>query len=101
MYVTFSLTVTNYNENNQHIAIIQGETELAVATLQRLGENVESYLKQLLFGTVRRSLRIQIAEEMKRYGYLGPYEWKILDDMSLIEVCRIHLSYFCGQCSAV
>ncbi|KAG4391449.1 hypothetical protein AAZX31_05G173100 [Glycine max] len=64
---------------------LKGETELAVATLQRLGENIESYLKQLLFGTVRRSLRIQIAEEMKRYGYLGPYEWKILDDMSLIE----------------
>ncbi|KAK7318518.1 hypothetical protein RJT34_03221 [Clitoria ternatea] len=64
---------------------LKGETELAVATLQRLGENIESCLKQLLFGTVRRSLRAQIAEEMKRYGYLGPYEWKILDDMSLIE----------------
>ncbi|XP_068470497.1 uncharacterized protein [Phaseolus vulgaris] len=64
---------------------LKGETELAVATLQRLGENIESCLKQLLFGTVRRSLRTQIAEEMKRYGYLGPYEWKILDDMSLIE----------------
>ncbi|KAK7358900.1 hypothetical protein VNO77_00841 [Canavalia gladiata] len=64
---------------------LKGETELAVATLQRLGENLESCLKQLLFGTVRRSLRVQIAEEMKRYGYLGPYEWKILDDMSLIE----------------
>ncbi|KAJ1412899.1 hypothetical protein SESBI_20049 [Sesbania bispinosa] len=64
---------------------LKGETELAVATLQRLGENIESCLKQLLFGTVRRSLRAQIAEEMKRYGYLGPYEWKILEDMSLIE----------------
>ncbi|KAK7399448.1 hypothetical protein VNO78_10630 [Psophocarpus tetragonolobus] len=64
---------------------LKGETELAVATLQRLGENIESCLKQLLFGTVRRSLRTQIAEEMKKYGYLGPYEWKILDDMSLIE----------------
>ncbi|CAJ1937955.1 unnamed protein product [Sphenostylis stenocarpa] len=64
---------------------LKGETELAVGTLQRLGENIESCLKQLLFGTVRRSLRTQIAEEMKRYGYLGPYEWKILDDMSLIE----------------
>nr|KYP67561.1 Spatacsin [Cajanus cajan] len=64
---------------------LKGETELAVATLQRLGENIESCLKQLLFGTVRRSLRTQIAEEMKRYGYLGPYEWKMLDDMSLIE----------------
>ncbi|XP_004504003.1 uncharacterized protein [Cicer arietinum] len=64
---------------------LKGETELAVATLQRLGENIEYCLKQLLFGTVRRSLRAQIAEEMKRYGYLGPYELKILEDMSLIE----------------
>ncbi|MED6158928.1 hypothetical protein PIB30_037567 [Stylosanthes scabra] len=64
---------------------LKGETELAVSTLQRLGENIESCLKQLLFGTVRGSLRAQIAEELKRYGYLGPYEWKILEDMSLIE----------------
>lgn len=64
---------------------MKGETELAVATLQRLGENIEYCLKQLLFGTVRRSLRAQIAEEMKRYGYLGPYELKILKDISLIE----------------
>lgn len=70
-----------------HNTIIQGESELAVATLRRLGENIESCLKQLLFGTVRRSLRDQIAEEMKKYGYLGPYELKILEDMSLIEVC--------------
>ncbi|PNX96833.1 hypothetical protein L195_g020047, partial [Trifolium pratense] len=64
---------------------MKGEAELAVATLQRLGENIEYCLKQLLFGTVRRSLRAQIAEEMKRYGYLGPYELKILKDISLIE----------------
>ena len=81
--------------------IIQGETELAVSTLQRLGENIESCLKQLLFGTVRRSLRAQIAEELKRYGYLGPYEWKILEDMSLIEVCGTYLSYFVVKSSAV
>ncbi|KAK7247505.1 hypothetical protein RIF29_42388 [Crotalaria pallida] len=64
---------------------LKGETDLAVATLKRLGENIESCLKQLLFGTVRRSLRALIANEMKRYEYLGPYEWKILEDMSLIE----------------
>lgn len=82
------------NNNMTYNAIIQGETELAVATLQRLGENIESCLKQLLLGTVRRSLRAQVAEEMKRCGYLGPYEWKILEDMSLIEVCGIYLYYF-------
>ncbi|XP_028951098.2 uncharacterized protein [Malus domestica] len=64
---------------------LKGESGLAVATLQRLGEDVEVSLKQLLFGTVRRYLRVQITEEMNRYGYLGPYEWKILDRISLIE----------------
>ncbi|MCL7028166.1 hypothetical protein MKW94_011517, partial [Papaver nudicaule] len=62
-----------------------GETSLAVATLQRLGEDIEVSLKQLLFGTVRRSLRMQIAEELKRYGYLGPHEWKMLERIALIE----------------
>ncbi|KAL5818547.1 hypothetical protein ACOSQ4_022389 [Xanthoceras sorbifolium] len=64
---------------------LKGETGLAVATLQRLGEDIELCLKELVFGTVRRSLRVQIAEEMRRYGYLGPYEWKILERMSLLE----------------
>lgn len=59
-----------------------------MATLQRLGEDVETSLKQLLFGTVRRSLRAKITEEMNKYGYLGSYEWKILDRISLIEVCK-------------
>ncbi|XP_059642353.1 uncharacterized protein LOC132284280 isoform X2 [Cornus florida] len=64
---------------------LKGETGLAVVTLQKLGEDIESSLKQLVFGTVRRSLRMQIAEEMKRYGYLGPHDWKILERISLIE----------------
>ena len=61
-----------------------------MATLQRLGEDVENSLKQLLCGTVRRSLRAQLTEEMKRYGYLVPYELKILDKISLIEVCNFY-----------
>ncbi|KAE8706827.1 ubiquitin carboxyl-terminal hydrolase 27-like [Hibiscus syriacus] len=64
---------------------LKGETELAIATLQRLGEDVEICLKQLLFGTVRKTLRVQIAEKMKRYGYLGSVEWKIMERISLIE----------------
>ncbi|XWS29439.1 hypothetical protein CRYUN_Cryun24cG0029700 [Craigia yunnanensis] len=64
---------------------LKGETELAIATLQRLGEDVEICLKQLLFGTVRKTLRMQIAEEMRRYGYLGSFEWNILERTSLIE----------------
>ncbi|XP_042492983.1 uncharacterized protein LOC122072667 isoform X2 [Macadamia integrifolia] len=64
---------------------LKGETGLAVATLQRLGEDIEISLRQLLYGTVRRSLRVQIAEEMKRHGYLAPHEWKMLERIALIE----------------
>ena len=73
---------------------LQGEAGLAIATLQRLGEDVEICLKQLLFGTVRRTLRMQIAEEMRRYGYLGSFEWDILERISLIEVCECLLILF-------
>ncbi|GAV81705.1 hypothetical protein CFOL_v3_25159 [Cephalotus follicularis] len=64
---------------------LKGETGLAVEALQKLGEDIETCLKHLLFGTVRRSLRMKISEETKKYGYLGPYEWKILERISLIE----------------
>ncbi|KAL5714718.1 hypothetical protein ACHQM5_016641 [Ranunculus cassubicifolius] len=64
---------------------LKGETGLAIATLQRLGENIETSLKELLFGTVRRSLRMQIAAEMQRCGFLASYEWKILERITLIE----------------
>ncbi|XP_056159194.1 uncharacterized protein LOC115681990 isoform X4 [Syzygium oleosum] len=64
---------------------LKGETRLAVATLQRLGEDIKTCLKELLFGTVRRSLRVQIAEEMERCGYLRGNELKILETIALIE----------------
>ncbi|OIT05985.1 hypothetical protein A4A49_31582 [Nicotiana attenuata] len=64
---------------------LKGETGLAVATLQRLGEDIETSLKQLVFGTVRRSLRMRIVEVMKGLAYLGPHEWQILEKISLIE----------------
>uniref|UniRef100_A0A5B6Z0A7 Spatacsin C-terminal domain-containing protein n=1 Tax=Davidia involucrata TaxID=16924 RepID=A0A5B6Z0A7_DAVIN len=81
-------TFTEVHDVGRAIAydlFLKGETGLAVATLQKLGEDIETSLTQLVFGTVRRSLRMQIAEEMKRYGYLGPYESKILESISLIE----------------
>lgn len=59
-----------------------------MTTLQKLGEDVETTLKQLVFGTVRRSMRVLVAEEMKRYAYLGPHELKILEMLSLVEVCE-------------
>ncbi|XP_057541426.1 uncharacterized protein LOC130820175 isoform X2 [Amaranthus tricolor] len=65
--------------------LLKGETTLAISTLQKLGEDVEACLKQLLFGTVNRSLRRQIAEEVQKFKYLRSYELEILDKISLIE----------------
>ncbi|XP_031108009.1 uncharacterized protein LOC116012576 isoform X2 [Ipomoea triloba] len=79
---------------------LKGETGIAVATLQKLGEDIETSLKQLAFGTVRRSLRLQIVDLMKRYGYLGPHEWKTLEMIALIErvyPCRSFLGTFCSR----
>ncbi|KQK03052.1 uncharacterized protein LOC100829381 isoform X2 [Brachypodium distachyon] len=64
---------------------MKGESELAVATLERLGDDIESDLRQLMQGTVRRSLRLQIAEEMKQRGYMRSNEWKMLETLALIE----------------
>ncbi|CAL4895148.1 unnamed protein product [Urochloa decumbens] len=64
---------------------MKGETGLAVAMLERLGDDVESDLRQLMQGTVRRSLRLQIADEMKKRGYIRSNEWKMLETITLIE----------------
>ncbi|WVZ99776.1 hypothetical protein U9M48_045026 [Paspalum notatum var. saurae] len=65
--------------------LMKGETGLAVAALERLGDDVESDLRQLMQGTVRRSLRLQIADEMKKRGYIRSDEWKMLETITLIE----------------
>ncbi|KAK9134405.1 hypothetical protein Syun_013735 [Stephania yunnanensis] len=70
---------------NQHELACPGETGLAVATLQRLGEDIEVVLRQLLVGTVRRSLRLHVADAMQRFGYLAPSESRMLERISLIE----------------
>ncbi|KAJ3701358.1 hypothetical protein LUZ61_005063 [Rhynchospora tenuis] len=64
---------------------VQGESDLAVATLERLGEDIELILRQLLFGTVRRSLRACIIEQMKKRGLLRLNDMRILDRVLLIE----------------
>ncbi|XP_078164792.1 spatacsin carboxy-terminus protein isoform X3 [Carex rostrata] len=64
---------------------VQGETDLAVATLEKLGEDIELVLRQLLFGTVRRSLRVRIIDQMKRRGFLRLDETRILERILLIE----------------
>ncbi|XP_010431915.1 PREDICTED: uncharacterized protein LOC104716225 isoform X1 [Camelina sativa] len=64
---------------------LKGESGVAIETLERLGEDIEASLSQLVFGTVRRSLRYQVAEEMTKHGFLRPYEDNVLERISLIE----------------
>ncbi|KAL6626875.1 hypothetical protein ACP70R_030601 [Stipagrostis hirtigluma subsp. patula] len=65
--------------------LMKGETELAVAMLEKLGDEIESDLRQLMQGTVRRSLRLQIADEMKKRGHMRSNEWNTLETITLIE----------------
>lgn len=57
-----------------------------MATLDKLGEDIELVLRQLLFGTVRRSLRVRIIDQMKKRGFLRLDETRILERILLIEV---------------
>lgn len=74
---------------NRCLCPVQGETGLAIATLQRLGDDIEVSLKQLLYGTINRSFRVEIAAEMKKYGYLGPFDQRMMDRILHIEVSII------------
>ncbi|KAI4310715.1 hypothetical protein MLD38_035669 [Melastoma candidum] len=65
--------------------LLKGEIGLALETLQRLGEDIRTSLKQLLLGSLRRSLRAEIAEVMETCGYLGSSEHYALDTINLIE----------------
>lgn len=81
-------TFSEISEIGKSIAydlFLKGESGLAVETLIRLGEDVEVILRELLFGTVRRSLRKQIVEEINKYGNLRPHELRILERVFLIE----------------
>ncbi|KAF3781980.1 Spatacsin-C domain-containing protein [Nymphaea thermarum] len=77
----------------------KGEVELAVEALGRLGEDIEVSLKQLLFGTVRKSLRAQIVDMTKKHTHLGPYELNALEQISLIE--RLYPSSNFGAAYAI
>lgn len=90
--------ITTEEDSNDHFSIVRdigrsvaydlflkGESELAIGTLQRLGEDVETSLRQLLFGTVRRSVRLQVSKEMERFGFLRSPENETLEKLSLVE----------------
>ncbi|KAH9323150.1 hypothetical protein KI387_017789, partial [Taxus chinensis] len=63
----------------------EGKTALAIAALHRLGEDVEVNLRELAFGTVRRTLRFEVTQELKRHSYLRSRDVNILERISLVE----------------
>ncbi|GLJ32063.1 hypothetical protein SUGI_0645700 [Cryptomeria japonica] len=63
----------------------EGKTALAIAALHRLGEDVEANLRELAFGTVRRSLRSQVTQELKKHSCLRSRDVKILERVLLLE----------------
>lgn len=63
----------------------KGKTALAIAALQRLGEDIEINLRELAFGTVSRFLRTEVTQELKRYNHFRSSDFKILERVSLLE----------------
>lgn len=63
----------------------KGKTALAIAALQRLGEDIEINLRELAFGTVSRFLRTEVTQELKRCNHFRSPDFKILERVSLLE----------------
>jgi hypothetical protein len=61
---------------------------LALAALRRLGEDIETSLYQLAFGTVRRSLRKQTKKELLRHVRLGTLDSRLLEITAYLEVFK-------------
>lgn len=61
---------------------------LALAALRRLGEDIETSLYQLAFGTVRRSLRKQTQKELLRHVRLGTLDSRLLEITAYLEVYK-------------
>lgn len=66
---------------------------LAMAALRRLGEDIETALYQLAFGTVRRSLRKQTKKELLRHVRLGTLDSRLLGITTYLEVLPSYFSY--------
>lgn len=68
---------------------------LALAALRRLGEDIETALYQLAFGTVRRSLRKQTKKELLRHVRLGTLDSRLLEITTYLEVFKAILAIAC------
>lgn len=64
----------------------QGETANAMIALSRLGEDVETVLRELAFGTVSRFLRSQVIKELVRLGCFNSQDLHVFETISNLEV---------------
>lgn len=59
--------------------LCKGETANAMIALSRLGEDVETVLRELAFGTVSRFLRSQVIKELARLGCLNSQDLRTFE----------------------
>lgn len=74
--------------------LCKGKMALAMAALRRLGEDIETALYQLAFGTVRRSLRKQTKKELLRHVRLGTLDSRLLGITTYLEGLYPHSSFW-------
>lgn len=60
--------------------------------LSRLGEDVETVLRELAFGTVSRFIRAEVINELAKLGCLDLQDLEILEIISILEVLS-HFSF--------
>ncbi|CAM6098196.1 unnamed protein product [Calypogeia fissa] len=63
----------------------KGKAALAIAALRRLGEDIESALRDLALGTVGRLLHAQAVKELQRLMRLSASDIQLFERVSLIE----------------
>lgn len=63
----------------------KGETVKAMAALSRLGEDIETVLRELGFGTLSRYLRAQVFKELARLKCLNSQDLQTLETISVLE----------------
>lgn len=65
--------------------MLGGKVDEAIATLCALGEDVETALRELAFGTTRRELRDLASIELQKHGWLSSFEAELLEKIHQLE----------------
>jgi hypothetical protein len=73
-----------------------------MAALRRLGEDIDTTLYELAFGTVRRSLRKQMRAELRRSSNrLGSRDSQLLEITSFLEVWPANTDCLMGHMNEI